>query len=86
MRGYQTVFRSGPEDHVTEWINERVRAIRLCLESRLPEPAITLIYSGIDTIGLLDAPADQLDANKDSFIKWSERYIVPSLRAITVNR
>jgi hypothetical protein len=82
MRGYQTVFRSGPEDPLTEWINERVRAIRLCLESGLPEPAITLIYSGIDTIGLLDAPADQLDANKDSFIEWSERYIVPSLRAI----
>jgi hypothetical protein len=75
-------FRSGPEVHVTEWINERARAIRLCLESRLLEPAITLIYSGIDTIGLLDAPADQPEANKDSFIKWSERYIVPSLRAI----
>src|SRR6266704_1619529 len=30
MRGYQTVFRSGPEDRVTEWINERVQAITLC--------------------------------------------------------
>lgn len=82
MRGYQTVFRSGPEDRVTEWINERARAIRLCLESRLPEPAITLIYSGIDTIGLLDAPADQLYATGESFLNWSEQYIVPALHTI----
>ena len=82
IRGYKAVFRSGPEDRVTEWINERVQAIRLCLESHLPEAAITLIYSGIDTIGLLDAPAGQLDASKDSFLNWSERYIVPSLHTI----
>ena|SRR5437016_11622610 len=81
-RGYQTVFRSGPEDRVTEWINERARAIRLCLESRLPEPAVTLIYSGIDTIGLLDAPSDQLYATGESFLNWSEQYIVPALHTI----
>jgi len=81
-RGYQTVFRSGPEERVTEWINERARAIRLCLESRLPEPAVTLIYSGIDTIGLLDAPSDQLYATGESFLNWSEQYIVPALHTI----
>jgi hypothetical protein len=82
MRGYQTIFRSGPEDSVTSWIIERVRAIRLCVESHLPEAAITLIYAGIDTIGLLDAPPDQLDADRESFLNWSERYIVPSLLTI----
>jgi hypothetical protein len=82
VRGYKLVTRSGPEDRVTEWINERVRAIGLCLESRLPEPAITLIYSGIDTLGLLDAPAVQIYATPESFLKWAERYIVPSLLTI----
>src|SRR5438477_4768544 len=82
MRGYKAVFRSGPEDRVTEWINERVQAIRLCLESHLPEAAITLIYSGIDTIGLLDAPAGQLYATQESFLNWTERYVVPLLRTI----
>ena len=79
MRGYKAVFRSGPEDRVTEWINERVQAIRLCLESHLPEAAITLIYSGIDTIGLLDAPAGQLYATQESFLNWTERYVVQVL-------
>jgi hypothetical protein len=67
MRGYKAVFHSGPEDRVTEWINERVQAIRLCLESHLPEAAITLIYSGIDTIGLLDAPAASYTQRKSRF-------------------
>ena len=82
MRGFLTIFRSGDDDAVTSWINDRVRAIRLCLDSNLPEAAITLIYAGIDTVGLLDAPAGQLDASKDSFLRWSERYVVPSLHTI----
>ena len=82
MRGYQVVIPSGPDDPVTAWINERVRAIRVCLESHLPEAAITLIYAGIDTLGLLDAPAGQQDAEAKSFCNWCDRYIVPSLFTI----
>jgi hypothetical protein len=79
MKGYQVVIPSGPDDSVTAWTKERVRAIRVCLESRLPEAAITLLYAGIDTLGLLDAPAGQLDTDRKSFCNWCDRYIVPSL-------
>jgi hypothetical protein len=58
------------------------RAIKVCLDSELPEAALSLIYSGIDTVGLLDAPTKQLDADKKSFMKWAEHYMAPSLETI----
>src|SRR5438094_10570779 len=82
MRGYKAVFRCGPEDRVTEWINEGVQAIRLCLESHLPEAAITLIYSGIDTIGLVEAPAGELYAAQESFLNWTECHAGPLLPSL----
>lgn len=86
MRGILTIFRSGPEDAVTAWINGRVRAIRVCLDSNLPEAAITLIYAGIDTIGLLNAPEGHLDATRESFLNWSETYLIPLLHTIDGDR
>jgi hypothetical protein len=81
MRGYRTIIRTC-DDPVAEWINERVRAIRVCLESGLPEAALTLIYSGVDTVGLLDAPTKKLDADRNSFITWAEHYVAPLLQTI----
>lgn len=82
MQGYQFYIAQGPEDCVTSWLKERIAAIRVCLDSSLREPALTLIYAGIDTLGLLDAPANQIDASRSSFVQWSENYILPSLSPI----
>lgn len=48
----------GDDDAVTSWLKDGVRAIKLCLEANLPEAATSLIYAGIDTLGMLNAPAE----------------------------
>jgi len=81
MRGYK-IYLSYPDDSVTEWVNARILAIGVCLNSELPEAVLTLIYSGIDVIGWLDAPGGQQYAKEGSFVTWAERYISPTLHAI----
>jgi hypothetical protein len=48
--------------------------IKVCLEQKLYLPALMLIYSGIDTVGWLDSL--ERDATKESFIKWSDTYLL----------
>jgi hypothetical protein len=48
----------------------------------LPEAALTLIYSGIDTFGLLAAPPDHVDASGKTFMQWCETYILPRLQSV----
>jgi hypothetical protein len=59
-------------------------AVRQCLDDGLPEAALTLLYSGIDTLGLLNAPTGTTDASRSTFIDWCERYVVPRLSSTDV--
>jgi hypothetical protein len=40
------------------WLSKRLRAINICLRSGFAEEALTLLYSAIDTLGFLAAPAN----------------------------
>ncbi len=59
-------------------LNEKLRplasGIEECLEKRLTQPALILIYSGIDTAGWLDSP--ERDATRASFVKWIDGYLL----------
>jgi hypothetical protein len=44
------------------WFKEHLRAIATCINEGLPDASLTLIYSGIDTFGLLAASPDLVDA------------------------
>lgn len=81
MPGYK-IYLSYPDDSVSEWVNARTRAIKVCLDLGLPDVVLTLIYSGLDIIGWLDAPEGQQYAKESSFLAWSERYVSPALHAI----
>jgi hypothetical protein len=48
--------------------------IEVCIDKKLSGPALILIYSAIDTVGWLDSPDEY--ANKTSFIKWVEAYLL----------
>ena len=37
---------------------------------------LVVIYSTIDTMGLLDAPADQIAATRESFKEWVKKYLL----------
>ncbi len=67
---------------IVSWLKEHLRAIATCVNEGLPEASLTLIYSGIDTVGLLAAPPDVVDASGESFMKWCEGYILPRLQSV----
>lgn len=53
------------------------KAIDICLEHNLWEPALILIYSGIDAMAWLDRPRDRDDVTPDDFINWVNKYLLP---------
>jgi hypothetical protein len=67
---------------MVSWFKEHLRAIGTCVNEGLPEASLALIYSGIDTFGLLAAPPDVVDASSKTFMEWCERYILPRLRSV----
>jgi hypothetical protein len=54
---------------------DHVKAIQLCLSSRLQLPALVLIYCGIDVMGNLSRPEHQMEKTRTDFIRYAERYM-----------
>jgi hypothetical protein len=63
------------------WLNQRVDAIRSCLDAGFAEAALALLYSGIDTLAFLRAPVGAKDVKPNDFIEWCNRYMVPFLHS-----
>jgi len=70
------------KNRMVSWFQMQLRAIGTCLSTDLPEAGLTLIYSGIDTFGLLAAPPAVLDASGDTFKQWCEKYVLPQIQSI----
>ncbi len=51
-------------------------------ECRVTEASLILIYSGIDTFGLLAASPVVLDATGDTYKQWCEKYILPRIHSV----
>jgi hypothetical protein len=64
------------------WLGPHLKGIALSLENELPEQALALIYSGIDTLGLLGAAASITDATRSTFMPWCETYILPRVQSV----
>jgi hypothetical protein len=64
------------------WLGPHLKGIALSLENGLPEQALALIYSGIDTLGLLGAAAGIADATRSTFMPWCETYILPRVQSV----
>ncbi len=82
--GMKFLFPVSGESCVAAWLTHRMVAVRECMDDGLPEAALTLLYSGIDTLGLLNAPAGTTDASRSTFIDWCERYVLPRLSTTDV--
>jgi transposase len=70
------------KNRMVSWFQMQLRAIGTCLDADLPEACLALIYSGIDTFGLLAAPAAVLDSTRDTFKRWCEKYILPRIWSV----
>jgi hypothetical protein len=68
-----------PRDAISTWLEQRVAAVRTCLDSDYPEEALVLVYSAIDTLAFLGSAKGEEYSNKNLFIAWCNKYIVPSL-------
>ena len=53
-------------------------AIDTCLKRRLLLPSLLLLYSGIDIMAWLNRPKSHADVNRHDFIKWTDKYLLPS--------
>ncbi len=54
-----------------------VDAVRACLDRRLWEPALILLYSSIDALAWLGCPPEQSDSTRADFVAWVSRYMLP---------
>ncbi len=60
-------------------LDQRLKGIKMCLDSGFAEAALALLYSAIDTLGFLNAAPGATDVERSHFITWCDQYIVPSL-------
>lgn len=54
------------------------KGVDVCINNKLIGPALILIYAAIDTVGWLDS--NDPFATRDSFIGWTNRYLLSSNR------
>ena len=62
------------EEKLLKNLMSLMSGIDACLERNLKGPALTLIYSTIDTAGWLDT--DQTFTTRQGFINWTEKYLL----------
>ena len=67
---------------ILSWFKKQLKAIGTLWDAELPEALLIVVYSGIDTFGLLAAPPDVFDANRTTFKHWCENYILPRLQTV----
>ncbi len=72
----------GNLNRIVSWFQGHIRAIGICIENKLPEASLALIYSGIDTLGFLASPVNNDFATRKTFEEWCDQYIVPKLTTV----
>jgi hypothetical protein len=61
---------------ITNYLSSTVEAIWLLYGKDLYGQLLIIIYSSIDTLGLLDAPPSQSTTSGASFKNWSKKYLL----------
>jgi hypothetical protein len=78
----QFIYSGDDGSRIVSWFKKHLQGIASCLNSGLPEASLTLLYSGIDTLGLLNAPPDATDATRQTFLDWCEQYLLTRLKGV----
>ena len=67
---------------LVSWFRKHLRAVGLCFDSGFPEAALTLLYSGIDTLGFLAASPAKNNATEETFKDWCNQYLLARLKSV----
>ena len=59
-------------------LNSHIEAIKKCFDNRLLTQALILIYCGIDIMSWLNLPKGKTDAQRNDFISWTNKYLIPN--------
>jgi hypothetical protein len=66
---------------MSAWLDQRIAAIHICMGAGFADAVLALLYSAIDTLAFLSAPAKAKKAERRYFINWCNRYMVPFLHS-----
>jgi hypothetical protein len=67
---------SSTDETIKSYISATVEATSLLFQKELYGHLLIVIYSTIDTLGLLDAPPEQISSGSDSFKNWVKKYLL----------
>ena len=70
-----------PGGQALAWFKLQLKTIGMLWDAELPEASLIIIYSGIDALGWLAAPAVVPFATQNTFKQWCEKYILTRLRS-----
>lgn len=62
---------------IEKFLLDTVSAAQLLYSNNLFGHLLIVMYSAIDSMGLLDAPPSQSTANGESFKNWVKKYLIP---------
>jgi len=68
------------EQMVQRHMLSTIEAMGLMLSKHLYGHYLVVVYSTIDALGLLDAPAVQMSSSSNSFKAWVAKYLLPNLQ------
>lgn len=69
-------------DLTASFVRDTIKGTRLMCEAKLFGQLMILIYSAIDSMGLLAAPASQVSASGASFKAWVSKYLLAQDRSL----
>jgi hypothetical protein len=73
----EQMFWDEVAEKVAGQVKQMTRAVELCLEADLWEPALILMLSFIDACAWLARPKNHADVKDKDFVSWVETYLLP---------
>jgi len=61
---------------ISEYFESTIKSVGLLYKAGLYEQTLIIIFSAIDSFGLLNAPEDQQNATGNTFKEWANKYII----------
>lgn len=68
------------DEMIERYLLATVTAVATLYAKDLYSHTLIIMYSTIDTVGLLDAPASQTNSSRNTFKAWVDKYVVPDSR------
>src|SRR5882757_2373973 len=66
LKGKVFEYRGDDGSPIVSWLRKQLRAIELCFDSEFPEAILTVLYSGVDTLGFLGASSSKNNATQET--------------------